>query len=398
MPAGWNGTRLVSVCAVVLGLVALTPTPVIAADPRCQASGARTLAMNEVARVVELRRGSAASVLACTFRSNKFFSIGDNYYARPDAIAAVKALRLTRRYVGVLQEGSGKSGAAANALVYDLRLRRLKWIVGVSTGAGDAPTRLTATDLELAPNGAVAGLFGIEDDGTTRYELRKTDSSGTNTLVDTGTIEPDSLAASGRNLYWTRNGPQRVDWAAPAKPRRVSPIDDGGRFLPGCRQSGSQTLLADSRRRIYRYKRRLVSCSFASRKRQTYLPPYVDYLQLAGRYLGYSWGTCGSGGTCSSGGNIWNLSKAGPAGAGPGGWDVEDLLLRRTGVSAGIVFRVDTFKDPWERSRQIQVVSADGQRMVAEENLDIEPLSLALSGSTLYWTAGGRPRSAVLGR
>jgi hypothetical protein len=53
--------------------------------------------------------------------------------------------------------------------------------------------------------------------------------------------------------------------------------------------------------------------------------------------------------------------------------------------------------NPNEASGHYQVHAADtaGSRMLAS-GADIDPTSLALAGSTLYWTQGGRPQSALL--
>ena len=48
---------------------------------------------------------------------------------------------------------------------------------------------------------------------------------------------------------------------------------------------------------------------------------------------------------------------------------------------------------PWEY--EVHAVDKTGSRLL-ESGADIDPSSLALAGSTLYWTQGGRPMSAVL--
>ena len=48
-----------------------------------------------------------------------------------------------------------------------------------------------------------------------------------------------------------------------------------------------------------------------------------------------------------------------------------------------------------EGGYQVHAVDKSGSRVLAS-NPDIDPLSLALAGSTLYWTQGGQPFSASL--
>jgi hypothetical protein len=50
---------------------------------------------------------------------------------------------------------------------------------------------------------------------------------------------------------------------------------------------------------------------------------------------------------------------------------------------------------PEDGPDQVHAVNRSGDRMLAEGQ-DIEPGSIALAGTTLYWTQGGRPASAPL--
>lgn len=44
---------------------------------------------------------------------------------------------------------------------------------------------------------------------------------------------------------------------------------------------------------------------------------------------------------------------------------------------------------------EVHAVNKTGSRLLAS-GTDVDPSSLALAGSTLYWTQGGKPASAVL--
>ena len=48
-----------------------------------------------------------------------------------------------------------------------------------------------------------------------------------------------------------------------------------------------------------------------------------------------------------------------------------------------------------EGEYQVHAVDKSGSRVLAS-NPDIDPTSLALAGSTLYWTQGGQPATASL--
>ncbi len=78
-----------------------------------------------------------------------------------------------------------------------------------------------------------------------------------------------------------------------------------------------------------------------------------------------------------------------------------ELLSVGIGAVAGIVVKhdgsvawiVETGEE--EGRYQVHAVDKSGSRVLAS-NPDIDPSSLALAGSTLYWTQGGQPLSAPL--
>ena len=86
-----------------------------------------------------------------------------------------------------------------------------------------------------------------------------------------------------------------------------------------------------------------------------------------------------------------------PAGAsGPtrvGFGSIKALLVKSDGSAAWIVG--NGLGDTASTAYEVGVVDASGSRVLAESS-EIEPLSLALAGSTLYWTQGGKAMSAAL--
>lgn len=69
---------------------------------------------------------------------------------------------------------------------------------------------------------------------------------------------------------------------------------------------------------------------------------------------------------------------------------VTSLVLKSDGAVAWIVAG-GLARD----GNQVHIVDASGSRIVAS-GTDVEQSSLALAGSTLYWTQGGKPETAVL--
>lgn len=66
------------------------------------------------------------------------------------------------------------------------------------------------------------------------------------------------------------------------------------------------------------------------------------------------------------------------------------IVLKSDGAVAWIV---DTVQE--DDRYQVHAVDKSGERLLASGS-DIDPSSLALAGSTLYWTQGGKPYSATL--
>jgi hypothetical protein len=67
------------------------------------------------------------------------------------------------------------------------------------------------------------------------------------------------------------------------------------------------------------------------------------------------------------------------------------LIVRSDGAAAWIA--ENSVKEPAQS--EVHTVDREGSRLLAS-GPEIEPYSLALAGSTLYWTQGGKPVSAVL--
>ncbi len=72
---------------------------------------------------------------------------------------------------------------------------------------------------------------------------------------------------------------------------------------------------------------------------------------------------------------------------------VESLVVKSDGAVAWIA--QDAVEESLSYSYQVHVLDKNGSRVLAAST-EIEPKSLALAGSVLYWTEAGRPMSAVL--
>jgi hypothetical protein len=75
--------------------------------------------------------------------------------------------------------------------------------------------------------------------------------------------------------------------------------------------------------------------------------------------------------------------------------DITALVLKSNGSIAWILYRVDWRS--FERTYTYEVWKADsGGTVLLDSDPQIDPESLALNGSTLFWTRAGEPRSATL--
>ncbi len=81
-----------------------------------------------------------------------------------------------------------------------------------------------------------------------------------------------------------------------------------------------------------------------------------------------------------------NVPKPTAIGAGP----TVAIIVKSDGAVAWL-----NHAAPWNGTYQVHELDKSGNRQVAE-GPDIDPSSLALAGSTLYWTQGGKPFSASL--
>ena len=126
----------------------------------------------------------------------------------------------------------------------------------------------------------------------------------------------------------------------------------------------------------------------------------VQLTRFSRRFLAADTFSCGPGGTASTldlrrtrdGRRVRRVAAAPSA---PGSLaDVTDLVLRGDGTMAWIVELRDSAAAPPRYELRSSATGASSS--VLAQGVDIAPGSLALAGSTLYWTQAGAPQSALL--
>jgi hypothetical protein len=178
-----------------------------APSPPCSARHSKTLLASEQARISRLTGTNADGepttyITGCLYRRNKAFTLSSSSITVGETVAQ---LRLGGRFVGYWVEGCIKaSPCGVEVRVVDLSTGRRT--VQASAFSPGMPL-FEVTDLELKPNASVAWIAKPDTGG---FEVRKSDASGRNQLLDSGPdIDPSSLAVSASIVYWTKAGAPR---------------------------------------------------------------------------------------------------------------------------------------------------------------------------------------------
>jgi hypothetical protein len=177
----------------------------------------------------------------------------------------------------------------------------------------------------------------------------------------------------------------------------------------GCATSGRTIDAGPGGRVFYRRTRepdRVYLCSYATGRRtpigwdDCFNAAEVQLTRFSRRFLAVDTFSCGPGGTASTldlrrtrdGRRIRRVAAAPSV---PGSLaDVTDLVLRGDGTMAWIVELRDSPTSP--PRYELRRSASGSSSSVLAQGSDLAPGSLALAGSTLYWTQAGTPRSAPL--
>jgi hypothetical protein len=179
------------------------------------------------------------------------------------------------------------------------------------------------------------------------------------------------------------------------------PPTDARTGRSACRAKSSKTVIASARARIYKIEAgdnfEYFGCLYRTRRRVLLAEGGFGDMEptefrLAGHMVGFSEGGCErGGGTCGGAAVVVDLrtrrtlrrlsSRNSPG--------VGDLELKTNGSVAAMYFNAST------REHEVWKSDRNGPALL-DSAAEIVPGSLALSGSTLYWTRGGIPVSALL--
>jgi hypothetical protein len=181
------------------------PDSVPAPDPpgatRCYPSGARTEAAAGRARIysIELDDGSARFVV-CNLRTGRRIAIEEIDDLEEDY--SLERVRFAGWYVAVAARGCIEVDCGAGRILrVDLRTGEVRVIRGGEAG------EVATTSLVLAPDGALAYVFGMRPGLTGPREVGVCGRDGCRLAERSGDVGPYSLALdSARRVYWTGGG------------------------------------------------------------------------------------------------------------------------------------------------------------------------------------------------
>ncbi len=183
----------------------------------------------------------------------------------------------------------------------------------------------------------------------------------------------------------------------------------GRRARPTCYPAHSRTLLATAQARVFE-TRTIVEHAHVTygcllhRRRPVrfYLPDFplgFGPIVLAGPYVAYGdYSDCAAS-FCDPNSVVVQDLRTGHVSFVDGSIriaDVKDLVLEPSGSLAWISSAYDESGSPLP-GLQVAAVEHGGAPVILDSGSDIVPGSLALAGSTLYWTKGTTPQSAALG-
>jgi len=210
---------------VLAGLVAvMAPGPASGAGkrPRCAAKRSHTVAKNRLVRVYAVRRNGNRRLTGCLRATGRKLLVVREYDDGYVESGAYRDVRLAGRFVAVVFDATDSSCKAAcppgyeptqtSIVISDVRARR------------DRTTRTHAQtgSLRLSTAGVAAWLARVAGG----FELHAFDGTG-EPVLDSGAIDPASVALTGLRLTWANAGAARSAELTPF--RRPSRAPSRGR-------------------------------------------------------------------------------------------------------------------------------------------------------------------------
>ena len=198
-----------TVACLVAATLVLAPAGAEAKPKRtCKASGSRTIAQNGFARVYEARTEEGTALVGCVKASGRRRVLGEAYDDDYVSSADYANVRLAGRHVAWSWTETDISCKAAcppdydttteGIVSYDLRRRKARGV------AGAIPVDRA---LVLSRNGGLA--WASRTDPTGPVEIHASVRGDESVVLDSGNIDPASLAIEITIISWLHDGAER---------------------------------------------------------------------------------------------------------------------------------------------------------------------------------------------
>jgi hypothetical protein len=196
--------RLIALLVLALLAAVAAPAPASAARARCAAKRSHTVAKNRLVRVYSVSRNGNRRLKACLRASGRKILVVREYDDGYVESGAYRDVRLAGRFVGVVFDATDVSCKAdcppdyeatqTSVVISDVRSRRDR----------TTRTHAQAGSLRLSTAGVAAWLAPVAGG----FELHGYDGSG-EPVLDSGAIDPASVALKGLHLTWANAGVAR---------------------------------------------------------------------------------------------------------------------------------------------------------------------------------------------
>jgi hypothetical protein len=199
--------RIVVPVLMLAALALLAPAAPAAKRARCAVKGSHTVAKSRLVRAyVKRDREGNRRLYGCVRKTGRKLLVAAEYDDQYVTSGVYRDVRLEGRFVAVVFEATDVSCKAAcppgyettqtSVVVRDIRARKSRIARSLASHG----------TLQLSDRGFAAWLAPV-DDGA---ELRVIDGAGLGRVVDTGAIDPASVALPGRELEWVKDGTPAV--------------------------------------------------------------------------------------------------------------------------------------------------------------------------------------------
>ena len=190
---------------VLAGLVTVAaPAPASAAKARCAAKRSHTVVKNRLVRVYSVSRNGNRRLRGCLRATGRRVLVVREYDDGYVESGTYRDVRLAGRFVAVVFDATDVSCKAAcppeyeatqtSVVISDIRARRDR----------TTRTHVQAGSLRLSTAGVAAWLAPVAGG----FEVHAYDGSG-EPVLDSGAIDPASLALAGLHLTWANAGVPR---------------------------------------------------------------------------------------------------------------------------------------------------------------------------------------------